>query len=603
MKTIAALLALSLLLAACGGGSGSNSSEPINIPPVPNACSRSSAGSVVENPPALFSKNGVVHADFSYQTTTDSDGRHLFCFMTPDGLENPTLHARPGDHIKIKITNNTPKTAVVMKINSPNCGASSLTGSSVNLHFHGTSASPRCHSDEVIHTLVNSGQTFNYDVLIPSDQPPGLYWIHPHAHMLTEGALLGGASGAIVVDGIEELQPAVAGLSEQVFVIRDQSVAGKPAPGPQVPFQDLTINNVPISYPQEVPAVIEMGSGEQQFWRVSNAAADSILDLQVQFDGTAQNLQIVALDGVPTGSQDGTQQGKIVNSTDVMIPPGGRAEFIVNAPAAGVTKASLVTLGINTGPDGDNDPLRTIATIQTVDASPGSTAQSERVVPTPSRGAWKQRFANLAQETPSTTRKLFFSEDNPNSKFFVTVDGATPVLFDPNNPPAIVTTQGSTEDWTIENRAKEVHPFHLHQIHFMILSQNNFEVNGSAQMPYLDTQMLDTVLIPFWDGDPNHPFPSVTVRTDFRGSDVGDFVYHCHIAEHEDKGMMAVIRVEPNAMAAALEKFRLRLASVGWFGASESTPPEWCVRGRAADGPLRRRFSARDATELRRPSL
>src|SRR5215469_333737 len=98
--------------------------------------------------------------------------------------------------------------------------------------------------------------------------------------------------------------------------------------------------------------------------------------------------------------------------------------------------------------------------------------------------------------------------------------------------------------------------------------RNNFEVNGSAQMPYLDNQMADTVLIPFWDGNPKHPYPSITVRADFRGADIGDFVYHCHIAEHEDKGMMAIIRVEPNAMAAAFERLRLRLASVGWFGAS-----------------------------------
>jgi multicopper oxidase len=37
---------------------------------------------------------------------------------------------------------------------------------------------------------------------------------------------------------------------------------------------------------------------------------------------------------------------------------------------------------------------------------------------------------------------------------------------------------------------------------------------------------------------------------DFRGMDIGDFVYHCHIAEHEDDGMMAIVRVVP-AIASA----------------------------------------------------
>jgi FtsP/CotA-like multicopper oxidase with cupredoxin domain len=43
--------------------------------------------------------------------------------------------------------------------------------------------------------------------------------------------------------------------------------------------------------------------------------------------------------------------------------------------------------------------------------------------------------------------------------------------------------------------------------------------------------------------NPNGPSPSVTLLMDFRGPDVGDFVYHCHILGHEDLGMMAIIRV------------------------------------------------------------
>ena len=52
----------------------------------------------------------------------------------------------------------------------------------------------------------------------------------------------------------------------------------------------------------------------------------------------------------------------------------------------------------------------------------------------------------------------------------------------------------------------------------------------------------------------SHPFPSVTVRIDFRGAVVGDFVYHCHIAEHEDDGMMAIIRVKPAPVTAQGKK-------------------------------------------------
>jgi FtsP/CotA-like multicopper oxidase with cupredoxin domain len=153
-----------------------------------------------------------------------------------------------------------------------------------------------------------------------------------------------------------------------------------------------------------------------------------------------------------------------------------------------------------------------------------------------------ERFFGLANMAPTAHRKLYFSEvlsdpSDPNSptNFFITVDGQTPVLFDPSNPPAIVTTQGAVEDWTIENRALENHEFHMHQIHFLVLEQNGKSVDLG--------QYLDTVQVPYWSG--TGPYPSVKLRMDFRGPVVGDFVYHCHILGHEDSGMMAIIRVLP----------------------------------------------------------
>ncbi len=66
-------------------------------------------------------------------------------------------------------------------------------------------------------------------------------------------------------------------------------------------------------------------------------------------------------------------------------------------------------------------------------------------------------------------------------------------------------------------------------------------------------QFLDMVNVPFWSGE--GPYPSVKVRIDFRGPIIGDFVYHCHILEHEDGGMMAIIRVlPPNSSSAGGEQ-------------------------------------------------
>ena len=94
--------------------------QPVH--PVANPCQRFAAGSVVNQSPALFSQNGVLNVRFSYQQTTDAQGRLLHCLMTDTGLEEPTLHVNPGDTLNITVTNNTPPQALGEMFNAPNCG-------------------------------------------------------------------------------------------------------------------------------------------------------------------------------------------------------------------------------------------------------------------------------------------------------------------------------------------------------------------------------------------------------------------------------------------------------------------------------------------------
>jgi FtsP/CotA-like multicopper oxidase with cupredoxin domain len=514
---------------------------PAAIAQAKSPCTRFPAGSTVAEPPALHSHNGVLRASLSYETGVDEAGRTLYCFVTADGQQSPTLYVRPGDRLLLRVTNNVPAQsgAMEMSIPGPHCGASVMTSTSVNVHYHGTNTSPTCHADEVIRTMINSGETFDYDVLIPRDEPPGLYWYHPHIHGMSEPAVQGGASGAIVVEGLEHLQPRLRGLPERVLIVRDNNVAGNPQPGGAVPSWDLSLNYVPIAYPELTPATVAIAPREKQLWRLLNASADTILDVQLEYDGVAQPLEIMALDGVATGSQDGTRRGRPIVKSHLRLPPAGRAELLVTGPPRSVKSADLVTLAIDTGPLGDNDPRRTLARLRDV-AAP----QPPRLQPLTTSAVAPQRFEGLATAPWAAQRKVYFSEvlsdpNNPLSptNFFITVDGAVPKVFDPADAPAIVTTQGAVEEWTVENRSGENHEFHIHQIHFLLL-----ERNGVAVAPE-DQQFLDTIEVPYWTG--SGPYPSVKLRMDFRGVDVGDFVYHCHILGHEDNGMMAIIRVQP----------------------------------------------------------
>jgi FtsP/CotA-like multicopper oxidase with cupredoxin domain len=92
----------------------------------------------------------------------------------------------------------------------------------------------------------------------------------------------------------------------------------------------------------------------------------------------------------------------------------------------------------------------------------------------------------------------------------MTVEGHTPKMFSMSDPPAITTTVGAVEDWTIENRSGETHALHIHQSHFLFMG-----MNGVAQV---DPQLRDTRAIPAWSG--SGAYPSVTLRMDFRDPEI-----------------------------------------------------------------------------------
>jgi FtsP/CotA-like multicopper oxidase with cupredoxin domain len=90
-----------------------------------------------------------------------------------------------------------------------------------NLHFHGLHVSPNAPQDDALDMIASPGQTLHYSVQVPPQQPPGLYWYHPHPHGESYLQDLDGMSGAIVVEGIERYVPEVLNMPERVLVLRD----------------------------------------------------------------------------------------------------------------------------------------------------------------------------------------------------------------------------------------------------------------------------------------------------------------------------------------------------------------------------------------------
>ena len=530
----------------------------------------------MSEPKDLHSRNDVLKVNLTVHDEREPDGSIRYCYLDAHGDESPTLHLKPGDllilNLKDDLTNlgDSPAGAMPPMPETPGkkddpCTSGIMTATSTNLHFHGLTVPPVCHEDDVLHTSIQPDDPpFQYRFRIPLNEPPGLYWYHPHIHGFVKVQVLGGASGALIVDGIERADSAVAGLPERVLVIRDLDLLHPNAPpakwepvmpkmlfdhdgdaanngtGFGMPAKDLSVNFVPVPYPNYPPAIIPMKPGEKELWRVLNSSAITYLNLAVLYNRVPQQLGLVALDGVPLNEKPGIPHDFVDWQTHLGVPPGARVEFIVQGPPPGV-QALFVTRTVDTGPAGENDPNRTLALIAASDTAPEPPlrlAVSPKPLPPPTL-PW------LGSVAPVRVRRLYFSEKlldpkNPNSatQFYITVEGQTPKAFDPHSGiPNIIAQQGTVEDWIVENRSSEVHAFHIHQLHFMLLNYDGMPVNE----PFL----RDTVNVPYYNGR-SFAYPSVRLRMDFRDPNVvGDFVYHCHILEHSDNGMMGMIRVLP----------------------------------------------------------
>jgi len=536
--------------------------------PKEDLCPRPLAGSTVSEPQDLRSENGTLRVDFTYRNFVDARGQTRFCYLYKDGSQSPNLRLHPGDWLILTLKNDLQAPSAsphhdrghTMTMRD-SCGGGTMGAWSTNLHFHGLSVPPVCHQDDVLKTAIPpNGAPFEYRFQIPADEPPGLYWYHPHVHGFTNAQVLGGASGALIIEGIERANRLLEGLPERVLIIRDQELLNPDAAplkstvnvpvlrdaegdilntgsGEGKPAKDLSLNFVPVPYPQYPPAVIEIKPAERQLWRVLNASAITYVDLQILLGGAPQPMGLVSLDGVPI-NEDGMAGNRIIWQSHVLLPPAGRIEFIYKGPPEGA-RANLVTRTVDTGPAGENDPVRPLADIVArADApEPRSTLPTTPQPPIPQTSVW------LGNVKPVRERRLYFSEkpSDPNDPksptiFMLTVDGEHPTPYDPSaTAPNITAQQGDVEDWIIENRSRELHAFHIHQIHFMLVDWNGVPIDE----PFL----RDTINVAYWDGK-SPVYPSVKLRMDFRDpNSIGTFVYHCHLLEHEDGGMMGTIRV------------------------------------------------------------
>jgi FtsP/CotA-like multicopper oxidase with cupredoxin domain len=424
----------------------------------------------------------------------------------------PVMRVPPGSSLKVEYKN---ELAAQSKEDCFGHPCMNMT----NLHFHGLHVSPNAPQDDVLDMMASPGETLHYSVEIPPQQPPGLYWYHTHSHGESYIQDLDGMSGAIVVEGIERYAPEVLNMRERILMLRDLVLPADPSQRKSVmasvsmptarcgtasegPERAFTVNG-------RLRPQIDIDPGERQFWRIGNASPDLYANLELD----SQSFEIVAFDGMPLAYHDPSHRTRSLGR--VLLPPGGRVEAIVTGPSANA-RAALRTRCFDTGPDGDSNPEMVLADI--LSASSPKPPVRAALGGTPVYSTFP--LAEL-QRVQATVPDFVVSFTEDKEGFYI--NGRK---FEMNNGPMLTVDVGSLQHWRVVNSTREVHPFHIHQVHFLVY--------GAGGEPVKDPIWLDTVNVP--DGG------SIDLVMDFTDPIIrGMSLFHCHLLKHEDKGMMAKI--------------------------------------------------------------
>jgi FtsP/CotA-like multicopper oxidase with cupredoxin domain len=326
------------------------------------------------SPQEIRSRDGVLQATLTAAAGPVRLGAHPFSgFLYNGAYLPPLLRVQHGDTVRVTFRNALP--------NKPS-----------NLHYHGMSVSPRGNSDNVF-VHVHPGETFQYEVRIPpaGRQGPGLYWYHPHAHGYVDDQILGGMSGALVVDGFERLYPLLRGLPERYLLIKHAQIDGG---------EVVSING-------QINPLIAMRPGEMQFWRIAHIGAS--LFLKFRIEGMA--LYVVGTDGHPL-----SQPRKV---SEFFIGPGERIEAIAVGPPPG--EYAMRTISFQNEAWRPPEAVRDMALIvSSSPAAPTATVEDE-ILRQRLEGA---RWIDEVRAAPIAHRRTLVYSRTPDRQVFM-IDGRT----------------------------------------------------------------------------------------------------------------------------------------------------------------------------------
>lgn len=501
-------------------------------------------------------------------------------------LLGPTLRLRPGDRLELELVNNLPPNPAQARQ-----GAFPHEPYTTNIHTHGLTVSPQGNGDNAFRQMLP--QTSNpFAVDIPAFHAPGTSWYHPHKHGSVAFQFFGGMAGMLIIEGgpgTIDAVPEISAAADIPMVFQ----AIRVGPDGRVPwlnteatqysrggvYAHFADSDVYVLTNGESAPEHRMRPGEVQRWRLLNAASGVTLAVLLQ----GADFNVIANDGVNIERVVTVPAGQ-----PLILAAGARADVLVKAPAKGnfellaidtkLVEYSVTTQGISPGIrsmhiGGDFPEIPypvTLAKIS-VDGLPVDMSLPSGPLPAPTG---VPRSADLLAAVPDATRRVAFescgqsgNNSDPDNRlpscgyYFEIYDadywGGLPLnnlhmmrddddvsyekhgLFSMDEPLFDDMRAGNVEEWTVINRTRSDHSFHIHQNPFLVT-----HVNG---LPLPVPEWRDTILVPAATGGGSNlneaDYGTVTIRMRLHPDYPGRMLMHCHVVMHEDFGMMQMLEI------------------------------------------------------------
>jgi FtsP/CotA-like multicopper oxidase with cupredoxin domain len=375
-----------------------------------------------------------------------------------------------------------------------NINLKNATSLPTNLHTHGLHVSPAKNGDNPLVEIM-PGANFQYEIKIPKNHQSGTFWYHPHHHKFTAQQLSAGLAGAIIIEDKIDAQKAFTSTTDRIMMFADPRIG---------PDQNVIITSMmDQAHGRSGPFVLingllnprmESKFSQPERWRIINACPSRYLNLQVE----NADLLLIATDGGRLNSP--------VRISSLLVTPGQRFEVIIIPTKKGrhrilndhkVVGEVLGTIATNN--------LMSSAVLGTIPLLKASKTRTIKII-----GAGMMDMGGMGMGGEAGGHEQTFTFDSKS--------------FDPKVINQRVQA-GVVEDWIIENTSSMHHPFHIHAWDFQVIDRGD----GRAEAGWKDTINV-----------PAHR--SVRIRINFADFK-GTTVYHCHILDHEDAGMMGIVQV------------------------------------------------------------